>query len=244
MKKQEFFNLNLPKWPALLVVGKPVTREQAMEILIRTDSLYFSCNDYEFSKQLSEYLFDVELERAGFNQENTAIAKKLGVDESNSWAEIFNYKEAKIAEVDSIPLNYLENDRIVSSWIGGPKGWCDWDGNIYTANYNIGKWPSVQEVYEDWKRIATAFPFLELRAQLLNCEAGEEGAEPKAVVEFVIKNGKVRMVEPKKLLTQPKDIDFASALNFSNPHRERGCTIQKFKEAVDYCRSKMLQFKD
>jgi hypothetical protein len=51
MKKQEFFNLYLPKWPGLLVVGKPVTREQAMEIIIRTDSLWFSTNDYKFSKE-------------------------------------------------------------------------------------------------------------------------------------------------------------------------------------------------
>ena len=31
MKKPEFFNIGLPKWPALAVVGKPVTPEQAME---------------------------------------------------------------------------------------------------------------------------------------------------------------------------------------------------------------------
>ena len=134
-------------------------------------------------------------------------------------------------------LSYLNNNQIVSSWIGGPHGWCDWEGNIYTKNYNIGKWPSVEEVYNEWVTIAEAFPFLSLKSQLLNCEAGQDDIEQKPVVEFVIKDGKVEMVEPSYLIT------FASfgvedmSDRFSNPYSERGCTIEQFKEAVDYVKS-------
>jgi hypothetical protein len=61
MTKKEFFNIGLPKWTAFAVVGTPVTKEQAMEILIRTDSLCFSTNDREFEKQLNEYLFNLKI---------------------------------------------------------------------------------------------------------------------------------------------------------------------------------------
>ena len=244
MKKQDFFNLDLPKWPGLLVVGKTVTREQAMEIIIRTDSLWFTSNDYEFSRELNNYLYDVNIDKSGYDKENDAIADKLGLDRNNSWNSIWNYKESKMAEVGQISLNYLDNDRIISSWIGGPKGWCNWSGRILADNFNIGKWPSVQDVYNDWVNIAKAFPFLDLKAQLLSTEIGDMDNEPEVVVQFNVKDGKVKMTQTKKLLTQPKELDFSSMLNFGNPHRERGCTIEMFKEAVDYCREKNLQLND
>ena len=237
MTKEEFFNLGLPKWPALLVVGSPVTRQQAMEIIIRTDGLYFSSNDREFDKQLNEYFYDIQIDEAGYGEDKKAIAKKLNVAE-NDWNAIFEYQRMKAEEIGRLGLSYLNNSQIVSSWIGGPHGWCDWQGNIHTRNYNIGKWPSVEEVYNDWVTIAEAFPFLDLRCQLLNSEAGEEVDEQKPVVEFVVKDGKVEMVEPNGL------IDVASFGvedmydRFSNPYSERGCTIEQFKEAVNYVKNK------
>lgn len=244
MKKQDFFNLDLPKWPGLLVVGKTVTREQAMEIIIRTDSLWFTTNDYEFSKELNSYLFDVKIEKSGYDKDNDAIADKLGLDRSGSWDQIWSYKQSKMTEVGQIPLNYLDNDRIVSSWIGGPKGWCNWNGRIFSDNFNIGKYPSVQEVYTDWVRIAKAFPFLELKAQLLSTEIGDMENESEVVVQFNIKDGKVKMSQTKRLLTQPKEFDFSSLFGFGSQYRERGCTIDMFKEAVDYCREKNLQLNE
>lgn len=244
MKKADFFNLNLNKWPGLLVVGKTVTREQAMEIIIRTDSLWFTTNDYKFAKELNGYLFDVKIEESGYGKDNDAIADKLGVDRSNSWNDVHAYRETKLAEVGQIPLNYLDNDRIVSSWIGGSKGWCNWNGKILCDNFNIGKWPSVQDVYNDWVAIAKAFPFLDLKAQLLSTEICDMDNEPEVVVQFNIKNGKVKMSETKRLLTQPKELDFSSMLNFGNPSRERGCTIEMFKEAIDYCRERNLELNE
>ena len=68
--------------------------------------------------------------------------------------------------------------------------------------------------------------------------------EPEVVVQFNIKNGKVKMSETKRLLTQPKELDFSSMLNFGNPSRERGCTIEMFKEAIDYCRERNLELNE
>ena len=61
-------------------------------------------------------------------------------------------------DISHIELEYLSNHRIVSSWIGGPHGWCNWEGNIGCNNYNIGKHPSCKEVYNEWiKMSATIF---------------------------------------------------------------------------------------
>lgn len=240
MKNTDFFNIGLPKWPALAVVGKPITRDQAMEILIRTDDLWFSSNDHQFDRLLSQYVFDVEIAEAGFDTKSRAIKEKLGLTEGpDTWSKVYEYENQKRAELGHISLNYMQNSRIVSSWIGGPHGWCDWDGNIGSRNYNIGKWPTVQEVYLDWKKIAAAFPFLDLKCQLMGHEAGPDDGEDKPLVEFTVKNGKVKMSVPKAPITSTA---FGSAdmyARFTNPTGERGCTFELFKSAVDLVRAKM-----
>lgn len=237
MTQTEFFELDLPKWPALLVVGKPVTREQSMEIILRTDDLYFSSNDRSFNKLLNEYFYDIEVTDESYSGENKAIAKKLNIEEKE-YKLIWDYKEQKNSEIKSLNLGYLQNSRIVSSWIGGAHGWCDWDGNIGTSNYNIGKWPSVEEVYNDWVQIAEAFPFLELTCQLQNGEAGDDDVIAVPVIEYRIKDGKVEMFNPTELITESKFGDEDMIRRFSDPYSERGCTIQMFKEAVDYVKNK------
>ena len=237
MTQSEFFNLGLPKWPALLVVGKPVTREQAMEIILRTDDLYFSSNDHSFNKLLNEYFYDIEITDEYYGGDSKAIAKKLNVEE-NDYKSIWDYKEQKNSEIKSLNLSYLSNSRIVSSWIGGAHGWCHWDGNIGTSNYNIGKWPSVEEVYNDWVQIAEAFPFLELTSQLQNSEVGDDDAIAVPVVEFKIKDGKVEMFNPTELIIESKFDDEVMIKRFTDPYSERGCTIEMFREAVDYVKNK------
>lgn len=238
MKNKDFFDLTLPKWPAMVVVGRPVTREQAMEIIIRTDDLYFSSNDHSFNKQLNEYFFDVEIEGEGYFELDTAIRTKLGIspeEKNNYHREVYDYSDNKRLEVGHLNLEYLRNSRIVSSWIGGAHGWCDWNGNILCDNYNIGKWPSVEGVYNEWKIIAKAFPYLDLTCQLINHEVSCEDMvdNPSPIVDFIVKNGKVRMKKPNGYLRTPSFPEFSFYV-FRN---ERGCTINQFKEAVDHCRN-------
>jgi len=231
MNKEDFFQKALPKWPALLVQGEKVTKEQAKEILIRTDSFSFSSNDNAFSAELNNIVYNVKGKSWELIED---LQKKFGFD----WNQAWDYQTEKQNEVGVLELQYLHNSRIVSSWIGGPHGWCDWDGNIQTSNYNIGKWPSIEEVYEEWKIIARAFPFLKLRAQLMNCEACETDAiDPKPVVEFIVENGTITMVEPESQLLEMTEIDFKG--RFLNPLAERGCTIAQFKEAYEYVKHKM-----
>ncbi len=163
-------------------------------------------------------------------------AKKIKKDD---WNAYYEFKEKIESKYDPLDLSYLQNSRIVSSWIGGPHGWCDWNGKIYTSNYNIGKWPSIEEVYNDWIKIAEAFPYLELKCQLMNHEAGEEDAEVTPVVEFSIKKGKVEIYEPKEVLDYPVFGTSDMIRRFSDPFAERGCTIKMFEDALKYTEERL-----
>ena len=232
MKNQDFFNLTLPKWPAFVVVGEPVTPEQAAEIILRTDSLYFSTNDHSWAGQLNAYLYRVS-PCTSFSC-NEAICELLGLPNGGDFDKAYEYKRAIHESVGKIPLNYLNNHQIASSWIGGAHGWCSWNGEIGCSNYNIGKWPSVGDVYDEWERIAKAFPFLELKCQLMNHEAGEDDAfDPGPVVEFRIKNGLVKMAKPKDYLKHPSFGGWGGVFG-----SERGCSFEQFKSAVELCRAK------
>lgn len=229
---EKLINRGLPKWPCLLVVGKPVSTDAAKEIIIRTDGLFFSTNDRTFERHANFLIYGVEAESYNLT---TELLKKLN---TSNYSKVYDYENKQRAKYGTIDLTYLNNRRIVSSYIGGPHGWCDWDGNIGCNTYNIGKWPSIKEVRDDWAAIAKTFPFLDLRSQLLDKEQCEQ-PQGNPVVEFVVKNGKVRVVEPKSLLIQPQDNTIDNAFSLFKPGRERGCTILQLAEALDYVRVKM-----
>ena len=147
------------------------------------------------------------------------------------WAKADAARNELKAKINSIAdqLSYLGNEQIVSSWIGGAHGWCDWHGNIFTNNYNIGKWPSCETVYKEWQIIAKAFPFLNLRSQLLSGETCEDGNQP--IIEFAVKGGKVTVKKPKTILAATnKQVN----LNFMKIGGERGCSFQELVTAFSY----------
>jgi hypothetical protein len=208
--------IGLPKWPELVVVGERVTKEQAAEILIRTDGLDFRycCNDKDWERQLIE---------------------AVGLTDCTGTIETFKQDWEALAATERrygvLPLNYLGNSQIASAYIGGPHGWCDWAGNIGTAGYNIGKWPSYEDVYEDWQKIAEAFPFLKLKSQLFNGEQVEDNTSP--TVEFHVADGQVKIYEPGPRLNWPAVDQTAKFIReYNMVGRERGCTIDQFKWAL------------
>jgi hypothetical protein len=189
-----------------LVVGEPVTEEQANEILIRTMPYSLFTNDKDWERQVCEVL--------GVGRE-----PKYGMPSHDSL-------KAARESLRCLDLHYLENWRIASSWIGGPYGWCDWDGTIGCANYNIGKWPSVEAVTEDWLTIAAAWPFLDLRAQLVP----DEGEADEPAVEWLVRGGSVTtMTGPAGLLRRPEEPFVFSVLIRGG---ERGVAIDRLRAAV------------
>lgn len=112
----------------------------------------------------------------------------LSYDDKDFWNQL------KIVSQDLriLDLDYLRNHQIDNCWIGGPHGWCSWDGTIGCDGFNIGKYSSIEEVHKEWLLIAQKWPNLKLRCQLWN---GEE-EDTKPVVEFIIDNGTVQIIKP------------------------------------------------
>jgi hypothetical protein len=207
-------HIGLPKWPALLVSGKTVSREEAQEIIVRTMRLPVSTNDHKFKREIYDVL-DV----------------KYTIDEGyiqTDWDSIMTVCQ----KYGLLNISYLHNERVCSCWIGGPHGWCDWSGRIHAASYNIGKWPSVISVLGEWERIAMAFPWLELRSQLCSGEQCEEDIRP--VVEFSVKDGKAEAYFPTGTLVamEEHNIEEETRAICKSTSWERGCTIDEFAEAV------------
>jgi len=211
-------SVGLPKWPAFIVVGENVTPQQAMEIIIRTGDMWFSTNDKDWEQQLYEAAgIEFKIENGWLRPDYNSIGQareKYGI----------------------LGLEYLHNDHIASCYVGGPKGWCDWYGIIGCNSYNIGKWPGMDDVFNEWEIIAKAFPFLTLHCQLLSGEQCEEQTYP--LVEYFIRQGKVmcRKAEEDALISFPQKLgDQEMIERFTNPHAERGCSIDTFKRALKLC---------
>lgn len=200
------------KWPRLIVVGEKISRDQAAEIIVRTTQWPLSSN----------------------NQDADKIFNNLIASEKEFKKGLFF--------INPLDLSHLHNQRITTCYEGGPKGWVDWEGNIFTNNYNIGKWPSVKEVTQDWEIIAKEFPFLKLKSQVL--ESTDEDSEDEKLTptaEWILENGKVITQMPEKPLCKIqekenllKDICLWNAYEITKYFKNNcvGATIEDVKKGI------------
>jgi hypothetical protein len=204
-----------------------VSEEQAAEIIVRTDDWHFSSNDSTFETMLRK--------TAGMPPPYNYDKEMSNKERLQQWRDNEVQEAAVMKAHGVLSLNYLHNERIVSCFIGGPHGWCDWSGNIFCNSFNIGKWPSVTEVLQDWETIAQAFPYLDLRSQLLSGESCENGITP--LVEFIVRDGKVELVDPERALLPAISLDISPVLFCEPPAlHEGGCTIKQFEQALAIAR--------
>jgi hypothetical protein len=187
MNKKDLLNRNLPKWPQMHVTGKPVTIEQAKEIIRRTDIFFQNGGGF----------------CGGNNHEYTRrIISSLGMTpfyldiKSGNWSQFSSEGKRFKDEWGYIDTNYVFNKWVSSDYIEGPCGWCHPDGTIGFID-NIGKWPKCEEVLKDWETLAKEFTFLNLGITLMNDEHCEENIQP--IISFVVENGKVYVKDPTKL---------------------------------------------
>lgn len=179
----DLLNLGLPKWPQMYTTGVPVTIDQAKDIIRRTDRFLVNGsggNDYAWDRRLAE-----RLRMPHFMDWNRDRSKPI------DWARLHLETEAWRARFGSILTEYVHNDWISCSFIGGPHGWCSPSGRIAFSD-NVGKWPSVRDVLTDWTLIAEAFPYLDLAATLMSGEGCEDGIQP--VVTILVRNGVASVV--------------------------------------------------
>lgn len=100
----------------------------------------------------------------------------------------------------ALPLYYLTNGWVSTSFVDGPHGWMHPDGEVFFCD-NIGKWPQVVSVLEEWQTIAKAFPFLTLGCILMSGESCEEDKKPLAAIE--VKSGEAFLSSPSDDLFKP-----------------------------------------
>lgn len=191
----ELMNRVLPKWPQMIVTGEKLTIEQAMEIIRRTDSFfnYQSGNNRNFIKKAIEVLEIPQDNKSNsdFKRDNGEVDFELYrkyldsyYEKSNLWKEKWRY----------IYTEYVKNDWISSSFIKGAHGWCHPDGTIYYDD-NVGKYPEVQEIYNEWSLLAKEFPFLKVGITLMDGEECEHNTSP--IVSMKIENSVVTLIDPK-----------------------------------------------
>ncbi|MFJ3249147.1 hypothetical protein [Streptomyces sp. NPDC086782] len=191
----------------LLVTGQPVTEQQANDILIRTANLWLlHTNDRD---------------------RTDIVGPLLGIESGNlgQWAP--DSVRAAVGRLRCLDLQWLHTSRIASSWVGGPHGWCDWDGTIGCFNYAIAKWPDVESITQEWRQIAAAFRYLDLTAQLVDDETPGTLAG-----EWRVRAGRVEFTpDPAESITEPcaRPADFFDRFL---PHGERGVSLTRLRAAV------------
>ena len=160
--------ISLPKWPQMIVTGESVTREQASEIIRRTDNFFVWGGSHNFdAKAWTETVHKITRCPDLICDDIDDI--RAGIAARQFWKTRWKY----------VNCEYIYNDWISTSFVGGPTGWCHPDGKIGFC-YNIGKWPSIDDVCIDWKRIIEAFPYLDIKVTLMDRECCEDGAKPLA----------------------------------------------------------------
>lgn len=213
MTKEEAFEIGLSKWPQMVVNGKSISEEQALEIIRRTD-IGFSHMMYSPRYFLQEY---------------KDILKVPNEEDYSDWKKWYDAIELWEEKWKAIELDYIENHWVFSNYCYGVYGWCHPDGTIGSSQ-NIGKYPSVEEVYEDWVKVSKEFPFLDLTVTLNN---GEEDFCDKSLVTMYVHDGIVEFIDtiPFEKLTFhkikiPRDLTNVKHMYFSLEQ------IQKWSDAV------------
>lgn len=198
-------NISLPKWPMCFIEGKSITREQALEIILRTDYFlngFISGNDDIWKEAVrkavllpTDYRYENEW---GDDSDLDWDAKEK---QQEDWKKAWGYEE----------LYYLDNHWISSSYIGGPYGWCHPTGEIWHT-HNIGKWPHCEEVINELAKIGRAFPFIEMTLTLYNGEEPDPAVDdfPTPVVRYQLKDGVIT-----KLPTPTKEESLNAWLPYS-----------------------------
>lgn len=209
----------LVKWPAMFVSGDRITKEQAEEILVRTDGLYFGTNDDKFKVKLHKIL--------GIKAKYNRVYSNYSYTDYDSVTKVNK-------ELNCLDLNHLHNSRIVSNFSGGPHGWCDWDGTIGSNSYNLGKWPEAKDIHDEWSIIAKAFPYLNLHCQLFSGGV-YEGGNP--VIDYMVKDGKASCVLPTKILGICEGTDRVY-LGHGDHSDEHGIDIERFAKIIKRLRGK------
>lgn len=165
----------------MVVTGQPIPVEEAKEIIRRTDS-FFGWLGGGNNRQYDDWVCDM-----------LCVDLKHLWDAKEDWHEKHARQEFFFRRWRRIQTQYVHNSWLSSAFIGGPHGWCHPDGQIGYVD-NVGKWPSIDDILKDWRKLARTFPFLDIGVTLYDREECEDGRH--AVVSIAVSNGRAKLVDP------------------------------------------------
>lgn len=177
-----FDNIELPKWPQMIVSGHSVIQEQAEDIIFRTD--WFLSSTSEYSGGNNEEFNNWYREISGLNKFREKLIKNN--------IDIFDGADFLRNKINFVETQYVHNSWASCSYVFGAYGWCHPDGNIGYID-NIGKHPTISEVVKDWNLLLNAFPYLNLNITLMSGECSEENTFP--IINIRLKD-KVELLKP------------------------------------------------
>lgn len=188
MQETRLLEIVLPKWPQMLVTGKSVTVEQAKDIIFRTDTFFTDASVHSGGNCRA---FNAEYRnKAGL----TALQVFRNNPGGHSWVDVdWDRRDYLCRRLGVVRTRYVRNEWGSCSFVGGPHGWCHPDGTIAFTN-NVGKWPSVVELLDDWADIAQAFPYLDLHVSLMSGESSMRDTVP--LVNIRVVNGQATVESP------------------------------------------------
>lgn len=215
----------LPKWPQMIVSGKSVTIDQAKDIIFRTDHFLLDADQYSGgnNRQFNQYYRDI----SGLTR---LQVEATHIDGSKFIATNWDLQDRIKNQLNVVSTEYVRNDWASSCFVFGPHGWCHPDGTIWFED-NVGKWPSVQEILQDWQELAAAFPYLDLHVSLMSGESSDENTEP--VVNIRVENGQAYLTAPDISVhnKMPDKISRYDQQDFDfSPSREQGLPNDWYKE--------------
>lgn len=164
-----FFN----GWVQCFTIGKKVSQKEAMEVLGKLDSAFIEThsNDIDWQKKRDSL---------------------LGQDKLISYsADIKEIYKEKFPNYEHIFLNYFSTEMGDSHFVRGPNGWMHPRGCIWNT-FNIGKYPTLDEILSDLVHIANEFPFIEMVVVMMNDALEEPNRRPK--IGISVNKGKVTLL--------------------------------------------------
>ena len=153
--------VDLPKYPKMSVTGESVSREQAKQMIFALDDFIATLgtggytNDHEWADWAKKLLRQ--------NRPVLMVNTYMEVLDKTKLTRsiLFDYRKAKRVETTHFGVEWS-----ASCFIGGPRGWIDPSGEI-KFEQNIGKYPDVQEVYDDLLILGKKWPNLKLTVSLV-----------------------------------------------------------------------------
>lgn len=176
------------KYSEIRVEGKTVTPEQAAIIIYQCQGLTPIYESFEHFKIL--YELPDSIQEPSTCPDYRAFDDILIKHTNNDIRGYEEYLREKYGFLNIDEQLFLE-DRVVTNFYFGAKGWCNWDGKISCCRLNSNKYPSPEIISEELELIANRYPFLDARFQLMKTQFYEEEENVEVWQDYTLQKGVV-----------------------------------------------------